>query len=339
MIKVSVIIPVYKVPLEYLRTCFDSLIVQTMQECEFIVVSDGAPKAECSVCKEFAAKDSRFKYFERMHAGVSATRNYGLNQAQGEYVSFVDSDDFVKPNYLSFFSELEIFPDIIFFNLTLQFQDKIIPKSFVQTAFATDKIEIQNCLLKLFNQNNCDNLGFAVNKFFRKKIIDDNMIRFAENISFMEDHIFTLQFCQFISNIYIFNEELYHYKLSMGGLSHAMYNDEFYHKLSVKFTEVVKNYPSPFKEDLLTQRIHFLYFLSFLSIIKQKGIIKYKDFNVFRKRYLLEKNKNHSCLTLRLIFFFPSIIAYFFFYFYKMVCWLPGLKYEPNIPKNTKLKH
>ena len=122
-IKVSVVVPVYKVPLEYLRVCLDSLAAQTLQECEFIVVSDGAPEAECSICEEYANKDSRFKYFRREHAGVSVTRNFGIEQAQGEYISFVDSDDYVKQNYLSFLSQLQISPDIIFFNFSFQFQD------------------------------------------------------------------------------------------------------------------------------------------------------------------------------------------------------------------------
>ena len=99
MINVSVIIPVYKVPLEYLRACFDSLVAQTMQESEFIVVSDGAPEAETFVCEEYVAKDSRFKLFKCVHAGVSAARNYGMEAASGEYVAFVDSDDAVVKNF------------------------------------------------------------------------------------------------------------------------------------------------------------------------------------------------------------------------------------------------
>ena len=96
MIKVSVIVPIYKVPVEYLRECLDSLASQTEQECEFIMVSDGAPAAECSICKEYSDKDFRFKFLIREHAGVSATRNYGIEQAQGEYITFVDSDDWIE---------------------------------------------------------------------------------------------------------------------------------------------------------------------------------------------------------------------------------------------------
>ena len=79
MIKVSVIVPVYIVPLEYLQTCLDSLIAQTMRECEFIIVSDGALETECSICENYAKRDSRLKFYKRAHAGVSATRKSAVS--------------------------------------------------------------------------------------------------------------------------------------------------------------------------------------------------------------------------------------------------------------------
>ena len=154
----------------------------------------------------------------------------------------------------------------------------------------------------------------------------------------MEDNIFTLQFCQYISNIYLLNEELYHYKLSTNGLTCAYHGDNFYHKLSNKLIEIVKNYPSPFKENFLNKKIRFLYFHSFLSIVKQEGKMKRSEFDNFRKRFLRERNKQYSCLTLRLIFLFPSNIAYLLCLVYKMLCWLPGLRY-PQFPRGRRAFH
>ena len=123
MIKVSVIIPVYKVPLEYLQACFDSLAAQTMQECEFIVVSDGAPNEERSICEEYAAKDSRFNFFKQEHAGVSATRNYGIDQAQGKYIAFVDADDWIDPetNQIVYDYAFENDSDIVFWDMVKEY--------------------------------------------------------------------------------------------------------------------------------------------------------------------------------------------------------------------------
>ncbi len=319
----SVIIPVYKVPLNSLQACFDSLVAQKVQNCEFIVVSDGAPEAECAICEEYAERDARFKYFKRAHAGVSATRNYGIEQAQGEYISFVDSDDYVKPNYLSILTQLDASPDIIFFNFTYQFQNRIIFYPFPQTTFATDKSSIQDCLLKLFDQGKYDNLGFTWNKFFKKNIINSNKIRFDDNISFYEDEIFTLQYCQHISNLYISSTKLYHYKFSKKGLTYAKKNATDYHNIFVKFTEVIEPYPNTFKEVITNKRIHAFHFF---SIIKQKGLINYSDFTNFRRNFLQEKKKKYSYLTLRFIFYFSPKLAYILCYIYKMIYWLPGLK-------------
>ncbi|MBP5768278.1 MAG: glycosyltransferase [Fibrobacter sp.] len=323
-IAISVIIPVYKVSLNYLRDCFNSLTAQTTQNCEFIIVSDGAPEAECSICEEYAAKDSRFKYFKREHAGVSATRNFGIKQAQGEYISFVDSDDYVEQNYLSFLSHLQTSSDIIFFNYTFQFQDKIIPIPFPQSTFATDKKLIQDCLLKLFGLGKYDHIGYTWNKFFKRSLININKIYFPEELSFMEDYVFTLQYCQHLSSLYINDEKLYHYRLSKKGLTFAKLDSSIYYDVSVKLTQAVKNYPSIFKDAITNVRILFLHFL---SIIKQKGIISYQDYKVFRETYAKERNDKFNCLTLRTIFAFPPHIAYALCYVYKMLCWLPGLKF------------
>ena len=152
-IKVSIIVPVYKVPLEYLRDCLDSLNAQTLQECEFIVVSDGAPEAECSICEEYAAKDSRFKFFKREHAGVSATRNFGIKQALGEYISFVDSDDWIERDYTSILASLKNNPDVVFFSFNYHKTKKRrynlpFPKPYF---FSGSFYDIQTKLFELFD--------------------------------------------------------------------------------------------------------------------------------------------------------------------------------------------
>ena len=322
MVSLSIIIPVYKVPLEFLRECFNSLTVQTMQECEFIIVSDGAPEAECSICEEYTNKDSRFKFFKREHAGVSAARNYGIQQAKGEYISFVDADDWIDKSYTLFFSKIKTFPDIIFFSYTLHLKDRIYSNKFPQTTFV-DSNSIHPFLLQLLDYQKNDLLGYTWNKFFKKSIIKTHQLLFTDNISFLEDEIFTLQYCQHISNLYIYNTELYHYRFSTRGLTYANKSSAIYHNIFAKLTDAIEFYPKNFKEVFLNKRIHFLHFL---SIIKQKGILNYHDCKNFRSCYLQEQNKKYSCLTLRILFFFPTPIAYILCYFYKLIYWLPGLK-------------
>ena len=100
MALISVIVPVYGVE-KYLQKCIESIIAQTYSSIEIILVDDGSPDNSGKICDEYAKKDSRIKVIHQPNGGLSAARNAGLDIATGEYVSFVDSDDYIDDNYLS----------------------------------------------------------------------------------------------------------------------------------------------------------------------------------------------------------------------------------------------
>ena len=93
------IVPVYKVE-KYLPACLDSLLAQTYRNFELIVVNDGSPDDCWQIMQRYAAQDARVRIFNKENGGVSSARNFGLEQARGEYICFVDSDDLVLPQYL-----------------------------------------------------------------------------------------------------------------------------------------------------------------------------------------------------------------------------------------------
>lgn len=96
---ISVIVPVYKAE-KYLPACLDSLLGQTYQNFELLLVDDGSPDKCWEILQQYAARDARVRIFRKENGGVSSARNFGLRQAKGEYIGFVDSDDFVAPQYL-----------------------------------------------------------------------------------------------------------------------------------------------------------------------------------------------------------------------------------------------
>ena len=96
---ISIIVPVYKVE-KYLAACLDSLLAQTYQNFELIVVNDGSPDGCWQIMQRYAAQDARVRIFRKENGGVSSARNFGLDAARGEYIGFVDSDDLVLPQYL-----------------------------------------------------------------------------------------------------------------------------------------------------------------------------------------------------------------------------------------------
>ena len=97
--KITVIVPVYNVE-SYLRKCLDSIIAQTYKNIEIVVVNDGSTDASGEICKEFSGMDHRIIYIEQENAGLSAARNTGLNNMSGDYVTFVDSDDWIEQDYI-----------------------------------------------------------------------------------------------------------------------------------------------------------------------------------------------------------------------------------------------
>lgn len=95
---VSVVIPVYKAD-KYLRRCLDSLIAQTFTDWQAICIDDGSPDRSPAILDEYASRDARFKVIHKANAGVSAARNDGIESADGEYIHFLDADDWVDADY------------------------------------------------------------------------------------------------------------------------------------------------------------------------------------------------------------------------------------------------
>ena len=207
MIKVSVIVPVYKVPLEYLRECFDSLLAQTTQECEFIIISDGAPDAECSVCEEYAARDPRFNFFRREHAGVSATRNYGIEQADGEYVAFLDSDDWLDSSALK-----------EYYDKASQSNCDILCFNYYETSKKNNRLKKQTLknmspqvLLKRIISGEI--FGGICSRIISKSFIDCHSLKFPQNIGYCEDVIFWVSSLLKSPKLQYLNKAFYHYNL------------------------------------------------------------------------------------------------------------------------------
>lgn len=94
MIKVSIILPVYNVE-KYIDRCLKSLVNQTMKEIEILIINDGTLDKSMEICEKYAKIDQRIKIYNKDNEGLGLTRNYGLKRASGEYICFVDSDDYV----------------------------------------------------------------------------------------------------------------------------------------------------------------------------------------------------------------------------------------------------
>ena len=102
---ISVIVPIYKVE-KYLHRCVDSILNQSYTDFELLLIDDGSPDRCPQICDEYARQGDRIRVFHKSNGGLSDARNYGLDRMQGDYVSFIDSDDYVGPDYLKTLMEL-----------------------------------------------------------------------------------------------------------------------------------------------------------------------------------------------------------------------------------------
>ena len=104
-ILVSVIVPVYNVE-AYVGQCIDSILCQTYPAFELLLIDDGSTDQSGRICREAAASDGRVQYYKKENGGLSDARNYGMERAKGEYLTFIDSDDYVEETYLETLLEL-----------------------------------------------------------------------------------------------------------------------------------------------------------------------------------------------------------------------------------------
>lgn len=108
---VSIIVPVYKVPEQYLRKCIESTMTQTLKKIEILLVDDGSPDQCGEICDEYAEKDKRIRVLHKKNGGLSSARNYGCKAAQGKWIMFVDGDDWIEPDMCVNFATIVLFPD------------------------------------------------------------------------------------------------------------------------------------------------------------------------------------------------------------------------------------
>lgn len=211
MVKISVIVPVYNVE-KYLRECLDSLINQTLTDIEIICINDGSTDNSLEILKEYAKKDDRIKVINQENKGLGATRNIGINIAKGDYISFIDSDDFLELTTYEKTYEIcaEKNLDMIMFKL-INYDDE-------EDRYYTSKYYEMKKIESIVNDNVFDykDLGDAIfniavsacNKLYNRNFIIQNNFKFPKNIAF-EDNYFFWNVLLSAKRIYFCKEHLY----------------------------------------------------------------------------------------------------------------------------------
>ncbi|WP_261024166.1 glycosyltransferase family 2 protein [Streptococcus mitis] len=218
---ISIIVPIYNSE-NYLRQCLDSIMGQTYKNFECLLINDGSPDHSADICREYVSKDSRFLYFEKENGGVSSARNLGIERSKGEYITFIDSDDWVDSDYLEvlYTTLLEEGADITVstykrFNIKDScFYFHIFQRGYDKKTFTGQELIASLQALSSFDRSYIS----SSNKLVKSRQL--KTIRFNEKTTLGEDMEFWYKLYLISDKIVYVNKDTYIYRTS---------NDEYKH--------------------------------------------------------------------------------------------------------------
>lgn len=217
---VSIIIPAYNCE-SYIGRCLDSVLTQDVALVEVLVVNDGSKDNTPKILDEISQQDSRVKVFHVENGGPSKARNIGIDNARGEWLLFVDADDWVDKDILSHLElNTDTSADIIFFGLKRCYDNGVVEICMPQSYQLTSDLD------KVYNQlNNLlisreEFFGYSVNKVYKNSIVKEHKIRFCEGLHVREDELFALNYCRYVKSIQTLQLAPYNYRIMECSLSH-----------------------------------------------------------------------------------------------------------------------
>ena len=237
--KISVIVAVYNVEKEIER-CLDSIVSQSYTDLEIILVDDGSTDRSGQICDEYGQRDKRIFVIHKENGGLSDARNFGIDAAIGEYVSFVDSDDYIAPDYIS----------VMYEAMTGQGGDVVICgkrefgegekiESTLQKGYDLEHNWNTHELRCAWNTEYTDRINYAWNKLYKRELIGD--FRFKKGLVGCEDWDFNLDVLLRADKITLIRNELYYYYQRSDSITHGVKSDAYYIALAETYAKQIKN--------------------------------------------------------------------------------------------------
>lgn len=234
MAKVSVVVPIYNVE-QYLGELIESLIHQTLKDLEIILVDDGSPDNSGAICDEYAAKDARIKVIHKANGGVGAARNDGLKIANGEWIIFCDSDDWLELDALENLVNAaeSTGSDIAFGDANLAYGSNVKKNQLYRESFvAADREAIDQLIAAVFSRNYCANppeagpgnggYGGPWNKLVRRQLITDNDISFDVRVrGHFDDILYIVHVYACANKIVYIDKPVYNYRQLSNSIAHS----------------------------------------------------------------------------------------------------------------------
>lgn len=273
---ISVIIPIYNVSPDYIRKCLDSASVQTFSDMEILLIDDGSKPHVAEVCREYQENDRRFRYLRQENKGVAGARNAGVRNAAGEYICFVDPDDWLDDTYLETLYSLicSTGADIAMIDAVVHYKHRIKDNHFLagreRVLAGTDKNEL---ICQLLSRKICSYsppeiaAGVTWAKMYRKQFLIDNQIWSVEGLKRMQDNVLNMYAFEKASAVAYKPVCLYHYRKTEGSASnrfnpHIVEDFEHYYREAEMF---LRQYS---KEQILWEALFMKELTSFHSYLR-----------------------------------------------------------------------
>lgn len=291
MPKLSIVVPIYNVE-PYLRRCIDSILAQTYTDFEAILIDDGSPDRCGEIIDEYAQKDSRIVPIHQENRGVSAARNAGLRAARGEYIGFVDPDDWIEANmYELLIGQMEAGKsDIV--SCAWRNNYSTGEESMHPVRLSSQSMDREGYVRHLFDMP--PTLAGAVwNKLFKKELI---AIGFDEETKICEDNLFVAQYCVNITRAAHMDEPLYHI-FNRGDSATRIVPDRAAAGLPVR-REIIEVVGKVSQEcGMKAEYVYLSHCVAFCGSSKEKSTPYYQlakyEYNTYVKAHWRKITKNH----------------------------------------------
>lgn len=227
--QISIIVPVYNVE-QYLPRCIDSILAQSFDDFELLLVDDGSTDSSGKICDNYTSKDERVYVVHKENGGVSSARNAGLDIAKGKWIYFVDSDDVILPNALeTFMSYIKSKSKFVMAGFTISEENGILVEQPKGLKYC--ELSILEALKEMYVPSDFRYQGFLWCKLFKREVVQHNHLRFDERISFNEDRLFIVEYlCCCNEYISYTTTPVYNYIMrdcSAMGTLNRVYNKKF----------------------------------------------------------------------------------------------------------------
>lgn len=299
-IKLSIIVPVYNVE-KYLHRCINSLLKQELQSYEIILVDDGSTDKSSYICDEYVKKYSNIQVIHKANAGLGMARNSGINVAKGEYLAFVDSDDFLENGYLNRLlnaaikQEVEVCVAGQFFLdrcgkiSTVQCVDPRLWDTKITNAFEIRKISAKVISANEFGEDFCS--GSCCFSLYKRNLFIEKHLSFkSEKIFMSEDLAFNMGLFQVCESVYFSSVSGYHYWYNENSLSRGYNEKRFF--LLVQTVKEIEKMLDAYKLYGEEYRIALYFWVNYEKCINQE--IRYRkieDINIAKQNMdAMEKN-------------------------------------------------